>query len=165
MVALQRAVADKDDQAREAKRALGESERVLRGVQQQQEQHAEDMQVVEEREARSTVRLSNQNELLRGKMASYEMGALAAKAAARVSERESSKKDKELARKDKALEEKEETVRILGECARASAHTATALPALYRAEAKAQRYERAAETAAQQILELEEEGKQKRRRR
>ena len=160
MVALQRAVADRGDQAREAKRALGESERVLRGVQQQQEQHAEDMQVVEEREARSTVRLSNQNELLRGKMASYEMGALAAKAAARVSERESSKKDKELARKDKALEEKEETVRILGECARASAHTATALPALYRAEAKAQRYERAAETAAQRILELEEEGKQ-----
>ena len=61
---------------------------------------------------------------------------------------------------DKALEEKEEAVRILGGCARATAHTATALPALYRAEAKAQRYERAAETAAQRILELEVEGKQ-----
>ena len=48
MVALQRALADKDDQARGAKRALDESERILRGVQQQQEQHAEDMQVVEE---------------------------------------------------------------------------------------------------------------------
>jgi hypothetical protein len=46
------------------------------------------MQVVEEREARSIARLSNQNELLCGRMASYEMGALAAKAAARVSERE-----------------------------------------------------------------------------
>ena len=70
MVALQRAVADKDDQARGAKRALDESERILRGVQQQQEQHAENMQVVEEREARSIARLSNQNELLYGRMAS-----------------------------------------------------------------------------------------------